>query len=390
MEFPKDFTAREKALLGDRFEELYTYATAQPARGVTVNTLRCTPDWFAAHTDFAAEPSKFCRTAFTTAADFRPGRHPWHHAGLLYAQEPSASAPAALLDVRPGMRVADLCAAPGGKTSQLAAALQGQGLLLANEFVAARAEILRQNLERMGVTNAVITNEEKKIKTGRDYPKLNPRFALMDPTYTFSVPKKQMASGSFDILSHIMETYFSQSNEDNVSDDIMEALMRSVIRNLRVAMDSPEDYTARSNLMWDSTMAENRLIKMGKKCDFECHNMEHQLGAYTNCNHGCGLAVIHPVYYRHVYKEGLSKFVRFAENVWGIERDGKSDEALALAGIDALSSFIQEIGLPTTLKELGAQKGQLKEIADSCGISQGSYKPMTHEEILEIFHECYE
>ena len=160
MEFPKDFTAREKTLLGDRFEELYTYATAQPARGVTVNTLRCTPDWFAAHTDFAAEPSKFCRTAFTTAADFRPGRHPWHHAGLLYAQEPSASAPAALLDVRPGMWVADLCAAPGGKTSQLAAALQGQGLLLANEFVAARAEILRQNLERMGVTNAVITNED--------------------------------------------------------------------------------------------------------------------------------------------------------------------------------------------------------------------------------------
>ena len=160
MEFPKDFTAREKALLGDRFEELYTYATAQPARGVTVNTLRCTPDWFATHTDFAAEPSKFCRTAFTTAADFRPGRHPWHHAGLLYAQEPSASAPAALLDVRPGMRVADLCAAPGGKTNQLAAALQGQGLLLANEFVAARAEILRQNLERMGVTNAVITNED--------------------------------------------------------------------------------------------------------------------------------------------------------------------------------------------------------------------------------------
>lgn len=160
MEFPKDFTAREKALLGDRFEELYTYATAQPARGVTVNTLRCTPDWFAEHTDFAAEPSKFCRTSFTTAADFRPGRHPWHHAGLLYAQEPSASAPAALLDVRPGMRVADLCAAPGGKTSQLAAALQGQGLLLANEFVATRAEILRQNLERMGVTNAVITNED--------------------------------------------------------------------------------------------------------------------------------------------------------------------------------------------------------------------------------------
>ena len=160
MEFPQDFTARERALLGARFDELYAYATPQPARGVTVNALRCTPEWFAQHADFDAKPSPFCPTAFTTAADFRPGRHAWHHAGVLYAQEPSASAPAALLDVQPGMRVADLCAAPGGKTSQLAAALQGQGLLLANEFVAARAEILRQNLERMGVTNAVITNED--------------------------------------------------------------------------------------------------------------------------------------------------------------------------------------------------------------------------------------
>ena len=237
---------------------------------------------------------------------------------------------------------------------------------------------------------AVITNEEKKIKTGRDYPKLNPRFALMDPTYTYSVPKRQMVSGSFDILSHIMETYFSEPNEDNVSDDIMEALMKSVIRNLQAAIRNPEDYTARSNLMWDSTMAENRVIKMGKRCDFQCHNMEHQLGAYTDCNHGCGLAVLHPVYYRHIYKEGLSKFVRFAENVWGIARDGASDEELALAGIDALAAFIKEIGLPTTLKELGARKDQLKEIADSCGISGGSYKQMTHGEILEIFQECYE
>ena len=237
---------------------------------------------------------------------------------------------------------------------------------------------------------AVITNEEKKIKTGRDYPKLNPRFALMDPTYTYSVPKGQMVSGSFDILSHIMETYFSEPNEDNVSDDIMEALMKSVIRNLRAAIRNPEDYTARSNLMWDSTMAENRVIKMGKRCDFQCHNMEHQLGAYTDCNHGCGLAVLHPVYYRHIYKEGLSKFVRFAENVWGIARDDASDEELALAGIDALAAFIKEIGLPTTLKELGARKDQLKEIAESCGISGGSYKQMTHGEILEIFQECYE
>lgn len=237
---------------------------------------------------------------------------------------------------------------------------------------------------------AVITHEEKKIKTGRDYPQLNPRFALLDPTYTYSVPVFQMVSGGFDTLSHIMETYFSRPDEDNVSDDIMEALMKSVIRNLRAAIKNPEDYTARSNLMWDSTMAENRVIKMGKQCDFQCHNMEHQLGAYTNCNHGAGLAVLHPVYYRHIYREGLAKFVRFAQRVWGIDRDGRSDEALALAGIDALASFIQEIGLPTTLSALGADRAQLKPIADSCGISAGSYKKMTPEEMLQIFQECYE
>ena len=238
---------------------------------------------------------------------------------------------------------------------------------------------------------AVITNEEKKVKTGRDYPRLNPRFALMDPTYTFSVPAKQMVSGAFDILSHIMETYFSEPNEDNVSDDIMEVLMRSVIRNLRAAIRDPRDYTARSNLMWDSTMAENRVIKMGKKCDFQCHNMEHQLGAYTDCNHGCGLAVLHPVYYRHIYKEGLPKFVRFAENVWNIPRRGHTDEQMALAGIESLAEFIREIGLPTTLKELGVtDRAMLKPIADSCGISAGSYKKMTHEEILDIFNECFE
>ena len=237
---------------------------------------------------------------------------------------------------------------------------------------------------------AVITNEALKVKTGRDYPQCNPEFALMDPTYTYTVPKKQMVSGSFDILSHIMETYFSEPNEDNVSDDISEALMRSVIKNLRAAIQNPEDYTARSNLMWASTMAENRIIKLGKKCDFECHQMEHQLGAYTDCNHGCGLAVLHPVYYRHIYKDGLPKFVRFAKNVWQISDEGKTEEEIAKAGVEALADFIKEIGLPTTLRELGMTSEEgLKEIADSCNLAPGSYKKMTHEEIYEIFQESF-
>ena len=237
---------------------------------------------------------------------------------------------------------------------------------------------------------AVITNEELKIKTGRDYPECNAKFALLDPVYTYSVPKKQMVSGGFDILSHIMETYFSEPDEDNVSDDISEALMRGVIRDLRAAIKNPEDYTARSNLMWESTMAENRIIKLGKRMDFECHQMEHQLGAYTNCNHGAGLAVLHPVYYRHIYRDGLPKFQRFAMNVWGISPEGKTGEELACAGVEALADFIKEIGLPTTLRELGVNEAMdLKVIADSCNLAPGSYRKMTHEEILKIFEECY-
>lgn len=237
---------------------------------------------------------------------------------------------------------------------------------------------------------AVITNEEKKVKTGRDYPACNPRFALMDPTYTLSVPQRQRVSGGFDILSHIMETYFSAPDEDNISDAISEALMRSVIRDLQGILINPQDPATASNLMWASTMAENRIIKLGKQCDFQCHQMEHQLGAYTNCNHGEGLAVLHPVYYRHIYRDGLRKFTQFASNVWGIHPAGKTPEELALAGIDALTNFIRLLGLPATLRELGMTDDSiLKEIADSCNLAPGSYKKMTHEEILNILQESY-
>ena len=160
-QLPELFVQRERALLGPRFDAMFSYPGQGAVRGASVNTLRCTPQQFAALADFPLEASPFCASAFVVPQpDWKPGRHPYHHAGAFYAQEPSASAPAALLDVHPGMRVADLCAAPGGKTSQLAAALAGHGVLLANEFVAARAEVLRQNLERMGVTNAIVTNED--------------------------------------------------------------------------------------------------------------------------------------------------------------------------------------------------------------------------------------
>ncbi len=199
-----------------------------------------------------------------------------------------------------------------------------------------------------------------------------------------------MASGAFDSLSHMMETYFSQPDATNVSDEIAEALMRSVIKNLRQVMKEPENYTARSNLLWDASMSENRLIKMGKRCDFTCHLMEHQIGAYTDCNHGQGVAVLQPVYYRHIYRDGLSKFARFAENVWEIPWEGKTEQEMAAAGVDALAEFIREMELPTTLRELGVtDQKQLETIAASCHFSMGAYRRISSEEILEIFQECY-
>ena len=236
---------------------------------------------------------------------------------------------------------------------------------------------------------AVITNQTFRVKTGRDYPKCNPKFALMDPSYTLSVSKSQMVSGGFNTLSHIMEIYFSGPDEDNVSDDMAQALMGNVIRNLRAAIGNPENYTARSNLMWAGTMAENRIIKLGKRTDFQCRQMARQLEAYADCDHGGGLAVLQPVYYRHIYKDGLGKFKRFAVEIWGISPEGKTDEEIACAGINALKDFIREMGLPATLGELGVDEStDLKAIADSCVIVSGGYRRLTHGEIFEIFREC--
>ena len=233
---------------------------------------------------------------------------------------------------------------------------------------------------------AVITHEEKKIKGALWGAQAE--FAFLDPAYTLSVPMKQVISGAFDTLSHAMETYFGKPDENNLSDDINEAVMRSVIRNIRLLLTDQENYEARSELAWASAMAENGVLKIGKVTDFQCHMIEHQLGAYTNCNHGAGLAVIHPVLYRYIYKYSLARFARLAQNVWGIESKG-SDEETALAGINALASFIKEIGLPTTFAELGITADtDFRAIADSTVLTPGCCKKLTHDEIYDILCEC--
>ena len=199
---------------------------------------------------------------------------------------------------------------------------------------------------------------------------------------------QQVISGAFDTLSHAMETYFGKPDENNLSDDINEAVMRSVIRNIRILLTDPENYDARSELAWASAMAENGVLKIGKVTDFQAHQIQHQLGAYTNCNHGAGLAVIHPVLYRHIYKSGAARFARFAQNVWGIAPKG-SDEETAAAGIDALAAFIKEIGLMTTFTELGIPADtDFRAIADSTNVTAGCCKKLTHDEICEILQEC--
>ena len=233
---------------------------------------------------------------------------------------------------------------------------------------------------------AVITNEDKKIKG--DLWGAQADFAFLDPTYTMSVPIKQVISGAFDTLSHAMETYFGKPDENNLSDDINEAVMRSTIRNIRVLLTDPENYDARSELAWASAMAETGILKIGKVTDFQCHMIEHQLGAYTDCNHGAGLAVIHPVLYRHIYQSGAVRFARFARNVWGIA-PLSSDEETALAGVEALAAFIKEIGLPTTLAELGIPENtDLRAVADSTVLKTGCCKKLTYDEIFDILQEC--
>lgn len=245
-------------------------------------------------------------------------------------------------------------------------------------------------------SGAVITNEETKQKNGMGGALA--QFVVLDPSYTLTVPMKQVVSGAFDTLSHCMETYFGKPAENNVSDEMNEAVMRNVIRNIRAVIQDPKDVGIRSELMWDSSMAENGILKLGKQTDFQNHMIEHQLGAYTDCNHGQGLAVIHPAVYRHLYKDNLPKFVRFAEEVWDVNPDEKTDEEVALAGIDALAAFIKEIGLPTTLTELkaGMREGSpdptdkeiLRKVADTAIITPGCARQMSRDEIYQILVEC--
>ena len=234
---------------------------------------------------------------------------------------------------------------------------------------------------------AVITNEEKKSKSplwGAFY-----EFAILDPAYTMTMPMKQVISGAFDSLSHSMETYMGTPREVNLSDEINEATQRNIIRNIRATLKNPNDIQARSELIWAAAMAENGILKVGKATDFQCHMLEHQLGAYTDCNHGQGLAVLHPVLYRHMLPEAKKQFARLAVEVWNVDPEGKSEEELANAFVDELAAFIKEIGLPTTFAEMNISEDiDFKAVADTTILTGGCAKQFSREELLEVLLEC--
>ncbi len=238
-------------------------------------------------------------------------------------------------------------------------------------------------------SGSVITNEAENLKIGRVYPLalVTPRFSILNPEYTYSVPKYQMISGIFDIFSHLMEQYFSGEDE-NTSDYLLEGLMLSLISASRKAIVNQEDYEARSNIMWCATMGLNKILGLSKTQDWEVHMIEHQLGAYTDCAHGIGLAIISPAYYRYIYRDGLHKFVRYAKVVWGVEDKGQGDDAIALEGINRLEAFIAELGIPATLREVSATEEMLPLIANSTALG-GGYKQLNAEDILAILKACY-
>ena len=235
---------------------------------------------------------------------------------------------------------------------------------------------------------AVITNHASKLKIGHVFAdeSVMPRFSILNPRYTLTLPRYQMVSGIYDIFNHICEQYFS-GGDDNASDYISEGLMRCVIHNSRIAAKDPQNYEARSNLMWAATWALNTLVAKGKPTDWMVHMMGQAVGAYTDAAHGMTLSAVSLPYYRHIMPFGLAKFVRFAKNVWDVDVNGKTDKEIAEEGLAAMESWMNELGLVMSISEFGADEGMLEGLAKSTMVLSGGYKTLTHDEVISIFRK---
>lgn len=234
---------------------------------------------------------------------------------------------------------------------------------------------------------SVITNHQSKLKIGHVFgDNVFPKFSILNPTFTFTLPKYQMVAGFYDIMSHILEQYFS-GDDDNTSDYIMEGLLKSLIHSSKIAVENPQDYEARSNIMWIATWALNTLVAKGKTTDWMVHMIGQSVGAYTDATHGMTLAAVSIPYYKHIMPYGLNKFKRYAINVWNVNPQNKTDEEIALEGLKEMENFMKEIGLVMNLKDLNVTEDMLDGIADGTFIMEGGYKILNHEEIVEILKE---
>lgn len=237
---------------------------------------------------------------------------------------------------------------------------------------------------------SVITNHKAKLKIGHVFAdeKIMPKFSILNPKYTLTLPHRQMVSGIYDIFNHICEQYFS-GTDDNTSDYISEGLMKSLIHSSRIANKNDQDYEARSNIMWTATWALNTLVAKGKSTDWMVHMLGQAVGAVTDATHGMTLAAVSLPYYKYIMDAGLPKFVRFAENVWNIQPEGKSDKEIALEGLDAMENWMRELGVAMNLTELGATEEMLDDLVNATIILDGGYKVLTKEDIRKIFKQSF-
>ena len=232
---------------------------------------------------------------------------------------------------------------------------------------------------------SVITNHAQKLKIGHVFgTEVFPKFSVLNPEFTFTLPKYQMVAGFYDIMSHILEQYFS-GTDDNTSDYIMEGLLRSLIHSASVAVEDPKNYEARSNIMWTATWALNTLVAMGKDTDWEVHMLGQAVGAHTDATHGMTLAAVSMAYYRYIMPYGLAKFRRYAVSVWGVDPASKTDEAVAAEGLERMEAWMRSLGLVMNLTDLGVKEDMIDGLVKSTLVMEGGYKVLTPEEIAQIF-----
>ena len=234
---------------------------------------------------------------------------------------------------------------------------------------------------------SVITNHEQKLKIGHVFgDNVFPKFSILNPTFTYTLPKYQMIAGFYDIMSHILEQYFS-GEDDNTSDYIMEGLLKSLIHSSKIAVNDPTNYEARSNIMWIATWALNTLVAKGKTTDWMVHMIGQSIGAYTDATHGMTLAAVSIPYYKYICPYGLNKFKRYAINVWDVSSEGKTDEQIANEGLECMEKYMRDLGLVMNISDLGVIEEMLEGIAEGTFIMNGGYKVLTKDEIITILKQ---